>query len=282
MQPRSFQLKALPLLLGVALGAVAIPAFAHFLVVYTPQTALVRATDLPFHLVFTHAFNGGPSMAMDKPQRFYYAKRSAPNEQIEEVDLARYLEPIQWAGEQGPVSAWKATVPRNVVRSLGDYQIVVEPTPYLEEAEGLYIQQFAKVMVNVGGVPGNWSETLGLPAEIHSLNKTYANWTGGVFRGVVLGNGSPVPYTQVEVEYLNHDLDIANNTFVADGKIDAPHPSLAAIVILTDANGQFSFTLPKAGWWGFAALSVGPENEYNGKPLSQDAILWVQATDLPQ
>ncbi len=275
-------MKLQSLLLGALLGAASFPALAHFLVVYTPSTALVRASDLPFHLVFTHAFHGGPTMAMDKPQRFYHARRSAPGEQIEEVDLSQYLEPIEWAGESGPVGAWKANVPRNVMRSLGDYQIVVEPTPYLEEAEDLYIQQFAKVIVNVGGLPGNWNETLGLPAEIHALNKTYANWTGSVFRGVVLGDGVPMPYTQVEVEYLNHDLDVANNRFVEQGKIEAPHPSLEAMVILTDANGQFSFALPKAGWWGFAALSVGPQTEYNGKRLSQDAILWVQATDLPQ
>jgi len=279
---KPIRLEVLPLLLGAVLGAAAAPALAHFLVVYTPQTAIQRATDLPFHLIFTHAFHGGPSMAMEKPQRFYYAKRSAPGEEIEQVDLSQYLEPIDWAGENGPVSAWKATVPRNVVRSLGDYQVVVEPTPYLEETEQLYIQQFAKVMVNVGGVPGNWSETLGLPAEIHALNKTYANWTGGIFRGVVLGNGVPMPYTQVEVEYLNHALDTDNNRFAAQGAITAPHPSLEAMVILTDANGQFSFALPRAGWWGFAALSVGPAKEYNGKPLSQDAILWVQATDLPE
>ncbi|MES2603720.1 MAG: DUF4198 domain-containing protein [Pseudomonadota bacterium] len=276
------KLKLAPLLLGALLGTASFQATAHFLVVYTPQTALVRPAELPFHLVFTHAFHGGPTMAMAKPQRFYYAKRSAPGEKIEEVDLSQHLEAIEWASENGPVSAWKATIPRNTVRSLGDYQIVVEPTPYLEEAEGLYIQQFAKVMVNVGGVPGNWNETLGLPAEIHALNKTYANWTGGVFRGVVLGDGIPMPYTQVEVEYLNHALDVDNNRFAEAAAIDAPHPSLEAMVILTNADGEFSFTLPKAGWWGFAALSVGPQTEYEGKPLSQDAILWVQATDLPQ
>ena len=275
-------MKLTSLLLGALLGVASFPVLAHFLVVYTPSTALMRASDLSFHLVFTHAFHGGPTMAMDKPQRFYYARRAAAGEEIEEVDLSSYLEPVEWAGDSGSVGAWKANVPRNVMRSLGDYQIVVEPTPYLEAAEDLYIQQFAKVIVNVGGLPGNWHETLGLPAEIHALNKTYANWTGSVFRGVVLGDGVPVPYTQVEVEYLNHDLDLTNNRFVEQARIDAPHPSLEAMVILTDANGQFSFALPKAGWWGFAALSVGPQTEYNGKRLSQDAILWVQATDLPQ
>ncbi|MGV3591360.1 MAG: DUF4198 domain-containing protein, partial [Gammaproteobacteria bacterium] len=235
----------------------------------------------PFHLVFTHVFAGGPTMPMAKPQRFYYAKREGGG-QTEEVDLSPYLEEIQWQAEGGSATAWKADIPRSVMRSLGDYQIVVEPEPYLEESEGLYIQQFAKVMLNVGGLPGNWNETLGLPAEIHALNKPYANWVGGVFRGVVVSEGIPVPYTQVEVEYLNHPLDIENNRFEEDGLIDAPHPSLEAIHLLTNEFGEFAFAMPKAGWWGFAALSVGPKTEYNGMPLSQDAILWVQATELPE
>lgn len=270
------------LVCGLALGCASLTASAHFLVMYTPQTALLRGTDIPFTLVFTHAFAGTPTMAMEKPQRFYYSRKPGPSEPSEEVDLSQYLEPIDWHTEDTTVSAWKANVPRNEMRSLGDYQVVLEPTPYLEAGEGLYIQQFAKVMINVGGVPGNWNETLGLPAEIHALNKPYANWTGGVFRGVVLSDGVPVPFTQVEVEYLNHDLDVENNRFVGEGKINAPHPSLEAMVILTNADGEFSFALPKAGWWGFAALTVGPEKEFNGMPLSQDAILWVQATDLPK
>ena len=270
------------LVCGLALGCASLTASAHFLVMYTPQSALLRGTDIPFTLVFTHAFAGTPTMAMEKPQRFYYSRKPGPSEPSEEVDLSQYLEPIDWHTEDTTVSAWKANVPRNEMRSLGDYQVVLEPTPYLEAGEGLYIQQFAKVMINVGGVPGNWNETLGLPAEIHALNKPYANWTGGVFRGVVLSDGVPVPFTQVEVEYLNHDLDVENNRFVEEGKINAPHPSLEAMVILTNADGEFSFALPKAGWWGFAALTVGPEKEFNGMPLSQDAILWVQATDLPK
>lgn len=269
------------LLLGAALGACSVSAYAHFVVMYTPQTALLRASDVPFNIVFTHAFAGGPTMAMAKPQRFYYVKRAGRGEPTEEVDLSQYLEEVQWQNGDSTVSAWKANIPRSEMRSLGDYQVVVQPEPYLEEAEGLYIQQFAKVMVNVGGVPGNWGETLGLPAEIHALNKPYANWVGGVFRGVVVSEGIPVPFTQVEVEYLNHPLDVENNRFQEEGLIDPPHPSLEAVVILTNELGEFSFSMPKAGWWGFAALTVGPEQEYNGMPLSQDAILWVQATDLP-
>jgi cobalt/nickel transport protein len=276
------KLKLSSLLTGMALCTVSLGAYAHFVVMYTPQTALLRGADVPFHIVFTHVFAGGPTMAMAKPQRFYYVKRAGRGEPSEETDLSQYLEEIQWQAGDSTVAAWKANIPREAMRSLGDYQVVVEPEPYLEEAEGLYIQQFSKVMINVGGVPGNWNETLGLPAEIHALNKPYANWVGGVFRGVVVSDGIPVPFTQVEIEYLNHPLDIDNNRFEEQGLIEAPHPSLEAMVILTNELGEFSFAMPKAGWWGFAALSVGPETEYKGMPLSQDAILWVQATELPE
>lgn len=269
---------------GIILTLVSLTANAHFIVMFTPQTALLRGADLPFHLVFTHAFAGGPTMSMEKPQKFYYVKRAGRSALTEEVDLMSYLEPVQWHkgdSTSNTVLAWKANIPRQEVRSLGDYQVVVEPTPYLEESEGLYIQQFTKVMLNVGGVPGNWAETLGLPAEIEALSKPYANWTGAVFRGIVLSDGLPVPYTQVEVEYLNHPMDVENLKFSADGLIDPPHPAFGATVILTNEFGEFSFAMQKAGWWGFAALSVGPETSYKGMPLSQDAILWVQATDLP-
>lgn len=274
--------KPLAIFFGALLAIISVSASAHFIVMYTPQTALNRASDVPFNIVFTHAFAGGPTMAMEKPEKFYYSKRQSRASAPEIVDLMEYLEPVDWESEDSSVTAWKANIPRSVMRSLGDYQIVLEPAPYLEEEEDLYIQQFSKVIMNVGGVPGNWAETLGLPAEIEALNKPYANWTGAVFRGIVLSDGIPVPFTQVEVEYLNHPLDVENNKFVEEATITAPHPSLEGMVILTNEFGEFSFAMPKAGWWGFAALTVGPERVYKGKNLSQDAILWVQAVDFPE
>ncbi|WQG57717.1 hypothetical protein RHM66_22725 [Pseudomonas sp. RTB3] len=38
--------------------------------------------------------------------------------------------------------------------------------------------------------------------------------------------------------------------------------------------------LPRAGWWGIAALNIGATKTYKGKPLSQDAVLWVQVRDM--
>lgn len=270
------------LALALILALASASAAAHFVVLYTPQSALVRAQDVPFTMVFTHIYEASPTMSMAKPQQFYYAKKRPDGFGNDEVDLSGYLEEIAWQHEDGTVSAWQANIPRDEMRSLGDYQVVVVPEPYFDETDGLYIQQFTKVMVNVGGVPGNWFETLGLPAEIEALNKPYANWTGATFRGIVLSDGIPVPFTSVEVQYLNHPLDLENKRFQEQGLIDAPHPAFANMVILTNEFGEFSFNMPKAGWWGFAALSIGPEYELNGEPLSQDAILWVQVTDLPE
>src|SRR5688500_7998247 len=112
------KLKLSSLACGLALASVSLAASAHFLVIYTPQTALLRGADLPFTIVFTHAFAGTPSMAMEKPQRFYYARKPVAGERGEEVDLMQYMEPVAWNTEETTVSAWKANIPRSEMRSL--------------------------------------------------------------------------------------------------------------------------------------------------------------------
>ena len=60
----------------------------------------------------------------------------------------------------------------------------------------------------------------------------------------------------------------------------APHDAFVTMTIKADANGVFTFGLPKAGWWGFAGMGVGPEDKFNDKELSQDAVIWVQVIDM--
>jgi cobalt/nickel transport protein len=50
--------------------------------------------------------------------------------------------------------------------------------------------------------------------------------------------------------------------------------------IKANKDGEFTFTLPKAGFWGFCALGVGSDKEYKGKELSQDAVIWVEAKEM--
>jgi cobalt/nickel transport protein len=159
---------------------------------------------------------------------------------------------------------------------MGDHVMILTPTPYYEKNEDIYIQQITKTMVNVAGLPTDWDKDFGLKAEIVPLTKPYAIWEGGSFTGVVKSNGEPVPYAEVEVEYLNADIDMKAYK-MGTLKYEAPQDSFVTMGIKANKDGEFTFALPKAGFWGFAALGVGSDSEYKGKELSQDAVIWVEA-----
>lgn len=261
---------------AATLLAISTTASAHFLVVHSPEMLLARSADIDMSIVFTHAFDGGPTMDLPGIEDFYAMQLKAGDEELTRIDLMEYLQPVEWGGEDKK-DAYIAEIPRRTMRSLGDYQVVVEPQPYYEAEEDIYIQQITKVIMNVGGAPTNWDQTLGLATEIRPLNKPYVNWVGGVFRGVVLSGGEPVPFAEIEVEYLNYQPDFEEREFSGDAEIEAPLPGYEYVSLRTDATGNFSIGLPKEGWWGIAALGVGPQTEHEGKELSQDAVLWVQA-----
>ena len=255
-------------------------AFAHFQLIYTPQTALKSGQATPLVLVFTHPFEAGHTMDMGAPQAFYVLSQRGSEAKVRKTDLQQYLKPITWTSLTNSGRAYEAPLPREITRSLGDYVFVLEPAPYLEPSEDKYIQQYTKMVMNIGGLPGNWSERAGLPAEILPLDKPYANWTGGVFRGVVVSDGKPVPNAELEIAYLNHAPELAARRFATAAQATAPQDAFVNMSILTNDRGEFTIGLPKAGWWGICALDVGPRKEHNGKALSQDAVLWVQVTDM--
>lgn len=254
-------------------------AQAHFQLLYTPEAALKEAAAVPLALVFSHPFESGFTMNMEKPEAFYVVSQRGDAER-KTTDLMQYLEPTQWAGKDSKGAAYLAHPPKSVTRSLGDYTYVLKPAPYYESQEDKYIQQITKTMVNIGGLPGGWDEPLGLPVEIVPLDKPYANWVGGVFRAVVMSNGKPVPHAEVEIEYLNHEPQIDVRRFATEGRVTAPQDAFTTLSIRADAAGQVIIGLPKAGWWGIAALDLDDGLKYKGKELSLDAVLWVKATDM--
>lgn len=132
----------------------------------------------------------------------------------------------------------------------------------------------------MGGIPGNWGDAIGLPCEIVPLIKPYGLWTGNVFQGQILSKGKPVPHATVEVEFLGHEINLKKNRFEEDSSIEYPRSALVTQTIKADVNGIFTYGIPKEGWWGFAALGVGPEKQYKGKELSQDAVFWIEAVDI--
>ncbi len=273
-------MKRVLLLTGLLTLMLVVPALAHFQMLYTPQSALERGGELTVKLVFTHPFEANHTMDMAPVEEFYMIHQRGEEGEPQKVDLKEFLKEINWDSLGSKGKAFEATVPARLMRSMGDYVFVLVPGPYYEEADEGYIQQFTKMVVNVGGIPGNWHAPVGLPAEIVPLDKPYANWTGGIFRGIVMSDGKPVPHAELEVEYLNHTPDMAKNAFGEEAGIKAPHPAFETMGIRANAQGEFAIGLPKAGWWGIAVPDV-VETEYQGKEMVQEAVLWIQVTDIP-
>lgn len=158
------------------------------------------------------------------------------------------------------------------VKKPGDYLFYVEPQPYWEPSEEKYIVHYTKAVVNGYGMEEGWDAEVGLKAEIVPLTRPYGLWAGNVFQGVVKVDGKAVPNAEVEVEYYN-----------VDNKIKAPAGPMVTQVIKADANGVFTYAMPKAGWWGFAALTEGDKkmmHEDKEVPVEIGAVLWIKTRDM--
>lgn len=263
----------------LAVMAMALPASAHFMMVYTPEIAKTKGSEMDFRMVFTHPAEAGHTMDMGGVQEFYALYQRGEGA-VEKIDLKPHLKEIEWSNPESKGKGYSALIPKKAVRSMGDYTFIFKPGYYFEEEEGIYMQQITKLIANVGGIPGNWAAPAGLPCEIVPLIKPYGVWTGNVFKALVLSEGKPVPNAEVEVEFMSHMPDLKANAMHEKSSVDYPHDAFITQTIFTDANGYITFGIPKAGWWGFAALGVGPETEHNGKEMSQDAVLWVKAVDM--
>jgi len=55
-------------------------------------------------------------------------------------------------------------------------------------------------------------------------------------------------------------------------------------VIKADANGVFAYSMPRAGWWGFAALIDGdePMTAPTGEEVDVElgGLIWVRTVDM--
>jgi nickel transport protein len=236
-------------------------AHAHFQVI-KPSTDTVTEDSggtLFLDLIFTHPMERGPAMPMERPARFGVKHADT----IE--DLTARLQSASVDGKQ----AWRGTYE---IRQPGDYVFFVEPKPYWEPAEGKMIIHYAKVVVDAYASGEGYDAMVGLPVEIRPLARPYGLWTGNVFRGVVERSGKPVPFAEIEIEWMN------------DGTISPPSDIFITQVIKADASGTFTYGLPHAGWWGFAALLDGekPMKSPSGAevPVELGALMWVRAVDM--
>lgn len=262
----------------IALYVMAFSAFAHFQMIYTPSSVIDgEAKSVPFKLVFTHPFESGHTMDIGKNEageikgleHFFVIHKH------KSIDAVSKLKEITFTSHENSGKGFDFTLDKDTAfRGGGDWVLVAVPHPYYEPSEDMYIKQITKVMINKGNLDTDWSRRVaeGYP-EILPFVKPYDVWVGGLFRGsVVDGKGQPVAYAEVEVAYCNYDIDMKANAFTGEART-----SKGTAIIRSDERGNFSFVPTRAGYWGFAAHGAGGEKLHDGKPLSEDAVLWIEA-----
>lgn len=258
--------------LGLLLSLVSVQsASAHFQMLQVDEYMRDKGGSITLSMPFTHPSHGGPMMEMEEPFSLVMHHKG------KQTDLTDQATGLQWKGVNNIASAYQS---KAKLRGLGDYIFALTPAPYLEESEDAYIQQFTKTVVNVGGLPTGWDESLLLDAEIVPDQPPYGVYAGGLFSAVVLAKGKPKAGVEVEIEFMNHPVNATKDGFETDPLLEYPRNNLNIMVVRTDKNGRFFFGVPLAGYWGFAALGVGEKIRYLGKDLSQDAVLWIQAHQL--
>ncbi len=210
-------------------------------------------------IIFTHPMEGGPVMEMGFPSQFGVLASGVKTDLLDTLQV----------GDIDGKTVYSASYD---VRMPGDYVFYIEPAPYYEPAEEKMIIHYTKVVVSAYGDETGWDAMVGFPVEIEPLTRPYGLWAGNIFSGVVMKDGNPVPYAEIEVEYLN------------DGAaVEIPGDAFITQVIKADSNGVFYYAMPRAGWWAFAALIDGepmmnPEGEMVDVELG--ALMWVNCREM--
>ena len=241
--------------LGLAILSIAVNAFAHFGMII-PSDSMVMAGDskvVKVMLSFSHPFEG-VGMELAKPAHFYVMAKGEKNGLLDRLNETQVMGHRAWEAEYR-------------IQRPGVYVFWMEPRPYWEPAEDCFIIHYTKTVVTAFGDDEGWDEEIGLKTEIVPLSKPFGLYAGNVFQGIVKLDGKPVPYAEVEVEYYNED-----------GRSEAPTDYMVTQAIKADKNGVFTYATPRAGWWGFAALSTAGEKiKRNGdeKDTEIGAVIWV-------
>lgn len=258
-------------------------AFAHFQMFYTPESALTNedSKEINLKLIFTHPFEANYTMDMGKDMEgnTHPPKAVGVMHNGEKTDLLDKIRPIEFASLTNKGKAYELSYNLD---GEGDFIFYCDPDYYWEPAEDCFIRHVTKVIVNRGGMSTDWDQPVGLDVEIIPLDKPYGVWAGNVFRGVVMvkkdGKLVPFPNAEIEVEYVSRD--IIGNGFAKQAKVgEAPQDCFVTQTIKANKDGEFAYGIPRAGWWGFAALGLTEEKK-NGKDIELGALIWVQAHEM--
>ncbi len=230
-------------------------SMAHFGMLIPSDSMVMQGEPKRVHLTlsFSHPFEGH-GMELVKP-RFALAVSGQKHDLTNSLTKTTVMEH----------TAWQANYQ---IKRPGVYAFYMEPKPYWEPAEDCFIVHYTKTVVTAFGDDEGWDEEIGLKTEIVPLSKPYGLYTGNVFQGIVKLEGKAVPFATIEVEYYNKD-----------GKAVAPTDYMTTQTIKADQNGVFTYAVPQAGWWGFAALNTATEKMmHDGKPKEVEvgAVIWIK------
>ena len=243
------------MIIAVVLGMTG-SALGHFGMLI-PSDNMVMQDDnrsVNLQLSFSHPMEM-VGMELVKPKVFSVWANGKTQNLLDKLESIRVMDHGAWQSDYQ-------------VKRPGVYMFCMEPQPYWEPAEDVFIIHFTKTVVTAFGDDEGWDEEIGLKTEIVPLSKPFGLYAGNVFQGIVKLDGKPVPYAEVEVEYYNKDK-----------KVQAPTDYMVTQTIKADQNGIFTYAAPKAGWWGFAALNEAdfkiktPSGEEKGVEIG--AVLWV-------
>lgn len=246
------------------------PATAHFGTIIPSDDIVTRedARVLSIQVKFIHPLEMH-YMEMAKPKQF------AVMHDGKKTDLRDTLKAVK---SKGPDQTENMTfwTTEYQIRRPGDYCFFIEPMPYWEPAEDCFIVHYTKVCVNALSLEEGWDQPVGLETEIVPMTRPYGLWAGNLFTGQVLLKGKPAPFAEVEIEYLNESPG-------NPGIVVAPADPFITQVVKADAGGVFSYAMPRAGWWGFAALSEADwKLKLDGveKGVEIGAVYWVHTQDM--
>ena len=232
---------------------------AHFGMVIPSDSMVMQgeSKNVNVTLSFSHPFEG-EGMELAKPRVFGVIANSKKQNLLDKLAETKVM------GH----GAWEINY---LTKRPGVYIFYMESEPYWETAEDCFIIHYTKTVVTAFGDDEGWDEEIGFRTEIVPLSKPFGLYAGNVFQGIVKLDGMPAPYAEVEVEYYNQD-----------GRAEAPTEYMVTQTIKADANGVFTYAVPRSGWWGFAALNTADEKlKHDGeeKEIEIGAVIWVRFHD---
>ena len=251
--------KSMTMLAAVLFLMMSGPVWGHFGMLI-PSKATVSKADtktVDMQISFSHPFEM-KGMDMAKPKAFGLMSGGSKK------DLLGTLKPIQVMDK----AAWSS---QYTLKKPGVYIFYMDPEPYWESAEDSFISHYTKVVVPAFGEEEGWDKEVGQKIEIVPLTRPFGLYAGNVFQGIIKVDGKNMPYAEVEIEFYNRD-----------NKAEAPTEYMVTQAVKSDRNGVFTYAVPKAGWWGFAALTTADfklKKDGKDKAVEIGGVIWVYFQD---